>query len=324
MMAKRREQRYQSAGAAAEALAAVLRELAPAVEAAEGIQEARAVPTARLLPGSVPRADLPPGRPPIRKRRRRPRLLAGGAVVLGLAVLFVAVALNREDRPDDTRPADNTGEVPPDRTPAEGDVAAALAKLVARGADPQTDRERLWQEVVDFRAAHPGNPEALEAAGLLGRLPSPLDRLDPKLIPAHDLYPDWQPKGLAAVIGEHFGRLWGQAQNVAFSPNGKLLATVGADGLTCVWDADAVRLRPHTSNLGGGTAWQSPRTAVPFCSPPARTAGGRFGSTGGRRTSLKRSPPSRARGPSSGRSPSMRTASSWRRQGKRTPSRSGM
>ena len=59
--------------------------------------------------------------------------------------------------------------------------------------------------------------------------PSPLDRLDPKTIPAGTK----APKQLAAVFGEDGPMLL----SVAFSSDGKLLAAGGSDGFLHVWDA---------------------------------------------------------------------------------------
>src|SRR5215469_12017804 len=77
----------------------------------------------------------------------------------------------------------------------------------------------------------------LAAASLLGpaaplgaQSSSPLDRLNPKNIPALERF-DWQPKELVAVLGEHRGRQGASAMAVAFSPDGKVLASAGANGI---------------------------------------------------------------------------------------------
>jgi WD40 repeat protein/anti-sigma factor RsiW len=73
--------------------------------------------------------------------------------------------------------------------------------------------------------------------------PGPLDELDPSKIPAEERFA-WQPKELVAVLGEHRQRHWGQVQSVAYSPDGKLIASGGTDGgdtVIRIWDAATMR-----------------------------------------------------------------------------------
>jgi WD40 repeat protein len=67
-----------------------------------------------------------------------------------------------------------------------------------------------------------------------------LARLDPEKIPAEDRFA-WQPKELVAVLGEHRQRHFGSVQRVAFSADGKLIASGGDDGYLCLWDAATMR-----------------------------------------------------------------------------------
>jgi WD40 repeat protein len=79
--------------------------------------------------------------------------------------------------------------------------------------------------------------------------PGPLDRLDPAGIPATERF-DWQPKQLVAVLGEHRQRQWAPVPSVAWSADGKRIASGGRDGVIRVWDAETMReqavLHGHT------------------------------------------------------------------------------
>jgi WD40 repeat protein len=72
--------------------------------------------------------------------------------------------------------------------------------------------------------------------------PGPLDRLDPERIPAAERFA-WQPPELVAVLGEHRQRLWGWAWSVAWSADGKSIASGGTDDVIRIWDAATMRER---------------------------------------------------------------------------------
>jgi WD40 repeat protein len=93
---------------------------------------------------------------------------------------------------------------------------------------------------VAFRAAHFGTPQARQAAELLARLPSPLDRLQAAAIPKKERL-NWFPPDLVAVLGERRPFRVLPALCVAVSPDGSQVARGGADNLVRRWQGVPLR-----------------------------------------------------------------------------------
>jgi WD40 repeat protein len=132
------------------------------------------------------------------------------------------------------------GDPPSPLAPDAEKAALLLKQLRERLADAKADPERLRQDLLAFRQAHPGTPQAVEAAGLLRQLASPLDKLSPKAISAIERY-DWQPKELVAILGEHRGRMGATAECLVFSPDGKFLVSGGNTSKLRFWEAATMR-----------------------------------------------------------------------------------
>jgi WD40 repeat protein len=64
----------------------------------------------------------------------------------------------------------------------------------------------------------------------------PIFSLDPKNIPPADRA-GWQPKEMVALLGSSRGRAWGGVFSIAYSPDGKRIASCGDDCYVSLWDA---------------------------------------------------------------------------------------
>jgi WD40 repeat protein len=121
----------------------------------------------------------------------------------------------------------------------EARAAVALRPLELKMADAATDLVKLRRDLVAFRVRHHGTLAAIKASTLMAKLPSALDKLDPKTVPEIERF-DWHPKELVALLGEHRNRHGGVVSSVTFSPDGKLLATGGASYIR-LWDTSNMR-----------------------------------------------------------------------------------
>jgi WD40 repeat protein len=138
-----------------------------------------------------------------------------------------------------------------DTQPAEEKAEAALKPLLAR-VQAGADAAKLRQDLLTFRQDYGGTRAAVRAAECLRRLPSSLDKLDPRKIPELDRFA-WQPKELVAVLGEHRGRHAGGSSAVVVTPDGKTVISGGGDGMR-IFDASTLRQRAHLGYATGGLA----------------------------------------------------------------------
>lgn len=166
--------------------------------------------------------------PPANKLGRRAILAA--AIVLPAA----AIAVERWFRS------------PPVTTPPVDPADAELQALEARERDAVgTDREVLAGDVRAFRARFPGTVQAERAAGLLMRLPSPLDVLPAGPLPSAELLAGVRddlpeiPAGLVAVVGKPGPKHWSAVTGLALDRAGTTLTSAGYDGTLRLWDAQS-------------------------------------------------------------------------------------
>jgi WD40 repeat protein/formylglycine-generating enzyme required for sulfatase activity len=200
--------------------------------------------------------------------------ITAGVLIIGLAIYFLIRALDKEPtaplpepiaKDTNTKPVTQKPQRPP--TPEEeerrfqakraAEAEAAYQALEAKfkalgegepaGVSPRSF-EAFAKDVTAFKAKHGGTPAAIKAAARLMELPSPLDGLNPKKLPA-DCLAAWRAEGreppgeLVGVLGEHRGRSWGKVRGLAWSSDGRLLASSSDDDTICIWESESRQLR---------------------------------------------------------------------------------
>lgn len=122
---------------------------------------------------------------------------------------------------------------------AQNEDAAQIVFAKFKDRFAQGERDKLRPDLLEFRNRHFGTNAAVEAAGLLSQIASPLDKLDPTKIPALERF-DWQPKELVAVLGEHRCRQGGAVTCVEVTPDGKTVISGGGHHVR-FWDSVTMR-----------------------------------------------------------------------------------
>ena len=241
LMAKKPDERYQTPAdlvVALEAVAAGRTESALQVTPPEPPPADTSAPFRDIVPDDSRPSEASPRREKRTAERRRWFWVNVGAVVvlLGAVGLFLMLLGQRGS----TTPDEGTK----DDDPIHKAAVAEMRSLKARVTDASADRDTLRLDLLAFRRTYPGTPQALEAAGILRLLPSPLDTLKSVENPPED----WEGRApdLVAILGETRQRHWARRPASPSAPTAK------------PWPAAATITRSAS-----GTA--PPSASVPSC-----------------------------------------------------------
>ncbi len=134
----------------------------------------------------------------------------------------------------------------PLRSKRAAEADDAFKELEAKHQEKETTFVSFAKNLAAFQAKHGGTPAALRAAGLLNKLHSPLDDLDPAKLSADAKsgwrtadFPNGPPKELVAVRGEQRGRQWGPISQVLFAGTQQKMVVSAASGALEIMDADS-------------------------------------------------------------------------------------
>jgi WD40 repeat protein len=152
---------------------------------------------------------------------------------------------------------------------ANRDPAQAALKKLTRAMPAEIPADPFEEEIaslrarfVEFRANHPGTPQAIDAARQMALLPWPADALRREDIPPSALkaagYGDASqaPPELVAIFGDNRLGHWRNLNAVGFSPDGDSLYAGDWSGTASVWNVMTGELRearrglqPHPARL---------------------------------------------------------------------------
>lgn len=168
---------------------------------------------------------------------------------VGLAAAITFVALWWQPWRYNDKPNSHANSTQDKRTKLAFKRIAETGVLVKRFAVIKMDDleavASLRMDLRDLMARHYGTQSAGQAWDLLSKLPSPLDQLNAANIPAYEAAAASRaasgslPKRLVAILGDSRLRHWDIVRKVAFSPDGKRLASCSIDGTAVLWDPRA-------------------------------------------------------------------------------------